>query len=131
MSEREGDRVLVIGGTRGAGLRIARLLCERRYRVRVLARDPARAAAELGPLFEVVAGDLTKPDTLSPAVRGADHIVFTAGVPSGRYASERLVKEPTIRASWIRSRRRARPASRAASCISTRSGSPRLRLRRP
>ena len=93
MSEAAADRVLVIGGTRGTGLLISRLLQARGYRVRVLARDPARAASELGPAFDILAGDLTKPDTLPQAVRGADHIVFTAGAPSGRYAPESLVRQ--------------------------------------
>jgi uncharacterized protein YbjT (DUF2867 family) len=86
------DPVLVIGGTRGTGLLIARLLLQRGYRVRVLARDPIGAAPQLGPMVDVVAGDLTKADTLPPALRGASHIVFTAGVHSGRYAPERLVR---------------------------------------
>ena len=92
MSKAGGNRVLVVGGTRGAGCLIARLLHERGYDVRVLARDPARAFTELGSAFEVVAGDLTKADTLPPALRDVDHIIFTAGAPSGRYASENLVK---------------------------------------
>jgi uncharacterized protein YbjT (DUF2867 family) len=92
MSEAGQKRVLVIGGTRGVGLQIARLLHQRRYRVRVLARDPAKASTQLGSAFEVVAGDLTKADTLRPAVQDVDHIIFTAGAPSGRYASEALVK---------------------------------------
>jgi len=92
MSETGKSRVLVVGGTRGAGLLIARLLRERGHQVRVLARDPAKAAAELGPPFEVVAGDLTKADTLAPAVADIDHVIFTAGAPSGRYAPENLVR---------------------------------------
>jgi uncharacterized protein YbjT (DUF2867 family) len=89
----DGKRpVLVIGGTRGAGLLIARLLHQRAYRVRVLARYPAAAAAELGPSFEVVGGDLTKAETLPAAVADVAHIIFTAGAPSGRYAPERVVK---------------------------------------
>lgn len=92
MSKAGGHRVLVVGGTRGAGCLIARLLHERGYDVRVLARDPARASAELGSAFEVVAGDLTKAETLPPVLRDVDHIIFTAGAPSGRYASENLVK---------------------------------------
>jgi hypothetical protein len=92
MSKAGGNRVLVVGGTRGTGCLIARLLHERGYDVRVLARDPARASAELGSAFEVVAGDLTKADTLPPVLRDVDHIIFTAGAPSGRYASENLVK---------------------------------------
>jgi uncharacterized protein YbjT (DUF2867 family) len=92
MSTAGASRVLVVGGTRGTGLLVARLLHERGHRVRMLARDPARASAELGSAFEVVAGDLTKPNTLPPALRDVDNIVFTAGAPSGRYASETLVK---------------------------------------
>ena len=92
MSETAKSRVLVIGGTKGAGLLIARLLHERGFHVRVLARDPASATAELGASFEVIAGDLTKADTLAPAVAQVDHIIFTAGAPSGRYAPESLVK---------------------------------------
>jgi uncharacterized protein YbjT (DUF2867 family) len=92
MSETGKSRVLVIGGTRGTGLLIARLLRERGHQVRVLARDPARAAAELGSPFEVVAGHLTKADTLAPAVADVDHVIYTAGAPSGRYAPENLVR---------------------------------------
>jgi uncharacterized protein YbjT (DUF2867 family) len=92
MSQMEENRVLVVGGTRGVGLLIARLLHQRGYRVRVLARDPAKASTELGSAFEVVAGDLTKADTLRPAVGDVSHIIFTAGAPSGRYAPEALVK---------------------------------------
>jgi uncharacterized protein YbjT (DUF2867 family) len=86
------DRVLVIGGSRGTGLLIARLLHQHGDRVRVLARDPTAAAARLGPGIEVVAGDLTKPESLPPAMTGVGHIVFTAGVHSGRIAPETLVK---------------------------------------
>lgn len=87
-----GDRVLVIGGTRGTGLLTAHLLLERGHRVRVLARDPAEAELRLNPIIELIAGDITKPDTLGPVVQGATTIVFTAGVHSGRIARESLVR---------------------------------------
>ena len=87
-----GDRVLVIGGTRGTGLLTAHLLLECGHRVRVLARDPAEAAPRLHPTIELIAGDITKPDTLGFAVQGANAIVFTAGVHSGRIARESLVR---------------------------------------
>jgi uncharacterized protein YbjT (DUF2867 family) len=86
------DPVLVIGGTRGTGLLIARLLRRHGYQVRVLARVPARAAPRLDSAVEVITGDITKPDTLVPAVQGASHIIFTAGVQSGRIAREYIVK---------------------------------------
>ena len=84
--------ILLVGGTRGTGLLIAQLLQGKGHQVRVMARDPARAAARPGSALEVVVGDITKTDTLSPAVRGASHIIFTAGVRSGRLARETLVK---------------------------------------
>jgi uncharacterized protein YbjT (DUF2867 family) len=85
-------RILVVGGTRGTGMLVARLLHARGFQVRVLARDPATAAAALGPHVEVVAGDLTAAETLPAAVTDVDHIILTAGVRSGRYAPEHLVK---------------------------------------
>jgi uncharacterized protein YbjT (DUF2867 family) len=86
------ERILVIGGTSGTGLLIARRLFRETYRVRILARDPDRARLpERG--VEIIRGDLTRPETLLPAVDGVDHIVFTAGVASARYAPERLVRQ--------------------------------------
>lgn len=61
--------------------------------VRVLARDPGRTAARLGTTVEVAPGDITKAHTLPPAIAGASHIVFTAGVRSGRPARSSRVKE--------------------------------------
>ena len=86
------ERVLVIGGTRRTGHMIARRLLDRAYCVRILARDPARASQQLHSTADVVAGDITKPESLPPAVQGANHIVFTAGVHSGRVAGENLVR---------------------------------------
>jgi uncharacterized protein YbjT (DUF2867 family) len=85
-------RVLVIGGTRGVGRLIAVVLHRQGVPARVLARDPTSAAAGLDPAIEVVGGDITLPDTLVPVVEGVAHIIFTAGVHSGRIAPERLVK---------------------------------------
>jgi uncharacterized protein YbjT (DUF2867 family) len=84
--------VLVVGGTRGTGLLIARLLAERGYSVRVLARDPARASTVLGPAVQIVHGDITNDATLPNAIEGAAHIVFTAGCRSGHPASEAQIK---------------------------------------
>lgn len=89
----EPQPILVIGGTRGTGLLIARFLRQRGQHVRVLARDPKRAASLFDSRVEIVAGDLTKPETLSPAIRGAHHIIFTAGCRSGY-----PVREPRIKA---------------------------------
>jgi len=89
---REARPVLVIGGTRGTGLLIARLLQRRGCTVRVLARNRWRALSLFDRSVEVVSGDITKSDTLVPAIEGVCHIVFTAGCRSGYPARESLVK---------------------------------------
>ena len=86
------EPILIIGGTRGTGLLIARLLERRMRPVRVLARDPARARATFGPGVEVIAGDVTKKETLPRATEGTRHIIFTAGCRSGHPASETQIK---------------------------------------
>jgi uncharacterized protein YbjT (DUF2867 family) len=92
MINSDGELVLVIGGTRGTGLLITQLLLEQGYSVRVLARNPGRAVSRLPAAAELMAGDITLPESLPPAVSGVNHIVFTAGVPSGRVARESLVR---------------------------------------
>lgn len=85
--------ILVIGGTRGVGREVVQRLAARgERRVRVLARDPARARRDLPAGVEIRPGDLTQPQSLGPAIEGTSHIVFIAGVPSGTYASENLVR---------------------------------------
>lgn len=90
--ERVTARVLVIGGTRGTGFLIAQRLVARGYRVRVLARDPASLRGRLDASVEIVQGDITDPKTLAPAMQSVDHIIFTAGVRSGKLAREAIVK---------------------------------------
>ena len=84
--------VLLIGGTRGTGLLIARRLISAGRAVRVLARDPDRAARDLGTVAQVVRGDVTDESTLDPALAGASAVIFTAGCRSGRPARERRVR---------------------------------------
>ena len=89
-----GDRrVLAIGATRGTGLLIAQLLTHASVAVRAIARDPARAAEALGPAVEVVAGDITHPESLPPAIENVSHIVFTADRRSNRPAREESVRD--------------------------------------
>ncbi len=77
----ENERVLVIGGTRGAGREMVRLLLRDGNLVRVLARDAGRARAKMGETVEVVEGDVTRPETLPEAMRDVDAIILTVGVP--------------------------------------------------
>ena len=68
------------------------VLRRRNIPVRVLARDPAAAADRIGPGADIVHGDVTKKETLLSALEGASHLIFTAGVRSGRFARQSVVK---------------------------------------
>ena len=92
----DSKRVLVIGATQGTGYEIVRLLLRDHYRVRVLARDEAKAQEkfgheQFGGAVEIVVGDITRPSTLPAAMSGVDHIISTAGVTK-RPAGEQLIK---------------------------------------
>jgi len=88
----EPQPILVVGGTHGTGLLIVRLLRQRSQRVRALARDLKRAASLFDSGVEIVGGDLTKPETLAPALEGVCHVIFTAGCRSGYPVREARVK---------------------------------------
>jgi uncharacterized protein YbjT (DUF2867 family) len=66
--------ILVAGGTGTLGSQVVRLLLERGEPVRVLTRDPARAAHLPGSV-EVVTGDLRNPAAVAAAVRGCATVV--------------------------------------------------------
>jgi uncharacterized protein YbjT (DUF2867 family) len=68
--------VIVGGGQSGAPL--ARILLADGYTVRVLVRDPARVK-NLPAGVTLVTGDVTKPATLGPALKGADYVLSTIG----------------------------------------------------
>lgn len=87
----ETQQILVVGGTRGTGLLIVKLLLREGYGVRVLTRNRSQAAARLGPAVELAPGDITSPETLPTAVRDVTHIIFTAGVPTGLVREERII----------------------------------------
>src|SRR2546428_12552415 len=77
------ERALVVGGTRGTGILIANLLLAGGYNVRELARRPPQATGRLEYSVDVVPGDVTKPETISSAVKEISHLIFTAGVAPG------------------------------------------------
>lgn len=60
--------VLVVGATGMLGRPVAQRLIEEGHAVRVLARNPTRARAELGERFDYVAGDVGDPDSLARAL---------------------------------------------------------------
>ena len=66
--------ILVIGGTRGTGLLIARLLHQSGQRVRVLARVREHALTLFDPAVEIVEGNLTRSRRLPAGLgRSAPH----------------------------------------------------------
>ena len=73
-------RILVAGGTGFLGRAFARGLVRRGARVVVLTRFPDRAAG-LGLPVDYVPGDVRRPDTLGPAMRGVDTAVLCVQFP--------------------------------------------------
>jgi uncharacterized protein YbjT (DUF2867 family) len=67
--------ILVAGGTGRLGTLLVRRLADRGLPVRVLTREPARAAHLAGPLVQVVTGDLRDAASLPPALAGVDVVV--------------------------------------------------------
>ena len=81
-------RVLVTGATGKVGNAIASALLERGEEVRVLVRDPERAASVLPSGVEAVRGDATEPDTLGPGVEGCELVFNAMGLPEQWFADE-------------------------------------------
>ena len=64
----EKETILVAGATGGVGKRVVRKLLEEGYQVRSLVRDSKKAREMLGDRVELVEGDITIPQTLTPQV---------------------------------------------------------------
>ncbi len=75
--------ILVAGATGTLGTRLVRRLCARSLAVRVLTRDPARAAHLAAYGAEVLVGDLRDAASIRRAAMGADTIVAAAHGFSG------------------------------------------------
>jgi uncharacterized protein YbjT (DUF2867 family) len=69
--------ILVAGGTGRVGGEVVRLLAGRGLAVRVLSRDPDRAAGKSRQSIELVAGDVRDPVSLEGAVAGVSTVVST------------------------------------------------------
>jgi uncharacterized protein YbjT (DUF2867 family) len=67
--------ILIAGGTGRLGTALVTLLAGRGQAVRVLTRDPARAAHLGAAPAEIVTGDVRDPASLAAAVRGAEVVV--------------------------------------------------------
>lgn len=77
--------ILVTGATGKTGRHLTGELVRRGEPVRAFVRDPAAAAAVLGPRVELVTGDLDWTDTLEAAMGGVDRL-YLLGPPSPRLA---------------------------------------------
>ncbi len=75
--------VLVTGATGLAGANICRLLVERGDAVRALARESADTAPLAALGVDVVTGDVTDPEAVLRAVRGADAAIHCAALLGG------------------------------------------------
>jgi uncharacterized protein YbjT (DUF2867 family) len=73
--------VLVIGATGRIGRGVVDQLVDADVPVRALTRRPEEAAATLPPNVEVVKGDLTVPESLDAALRGAGAVFLVWTVP--------------------------------------------------
>ena len=72
-----GGSILVTGATGLAGSAIVREFIRAGHPVRVLVRNPTRAAAlRAFPTVEVVEGDLLRPQTLRGALEGVDRALL-------------------------------------------------------
>lgn len=102
-------RVLVTGATGKVGNALAAALVERGDDVRVLVRDPERAAAVLPNGVEVVKGDVTDPASLPAAVEGRELVFNAMGLPEQWFPDEGIFD----RVNAIGSRDLARAAKAA------------------
>ncbi len=92
-------KVLVTGATGKIGNSVAWALGRAGHEVRVLVRDPGRAASLLPPGFELVRGDVTDPGTLGPAVDGCEVVFNAMGLPERWLADETLFERVNAQGS--------------------------------
>jgi uncharacterized protein YbjT (DUF2867 family) len=72
--------ILVVGATGTVGSEVVKQLTDRGGRVRVMTRDPAKAA-KFGKAVEIVEADLGKPETLGPAFAGVEKAFVLSNGP--------------------------------------------------
>jgi uncharacterized protein YbjT (DUF2867 family) len=92
-------KILVLGATGTVGSTVVRELLSRGQQVRVLTRDPAKAAA-FGAGVEVVKGDLLEPRALAPVFAGVDGVFVVNGLALSE-ATEGIIAVNEARAAGI------------------------------
>jgi uncharacterized protein YbjT (DUF2867 family) len=71
--------ILVTGGTGTAGGEIVSQLAATGTPLRAMVRDPTKALTLRLTGVEIVPGDLSKPETLAPALKGIDQVLLLSG----------------------------------------------------
>src|SRR4051794_29457647 len=90
-------RTLVTGATGKVGNATARALVARGDEVRVLVRDPARAAALLPDGVEPVRGDVRDSDSIARAVKGCELVFNAMGLPEQWFADDAIFERVNAR----------------------------------
>jgi uncharacterized protein YbjT (DUF2867 family) len=81
-------RILVLGGTGLLGEPVARQLQGDGFQVRILSRDPDRARQLFDTSFEVVAGDVTDPDSIRHGLHDCWGVHISIAGPHERISAE-------------------------------------------
>jgi NADPH:quinone reductase-like Zn-dependent oxidoreductase len=89
-------KVLAVGATGSIGHLVVEEARRRGHDVRALVRD-SRKARGLAAGVKIVIGDLTRPETLTPAIEGVEAIVFTHGWDGGGKAGAERVDYGGVR----------------------------------
>src|SRR3954451_25010056 len=90
-------RALVTGVTGKVGNAVARALAARGDEVRVLVRDPQRAARWVPEGATPLRGDVTEPTSLAPAVEGCELVFNAMGLPEQWLADEAMFERVNAR----------------------------------
>jgi nucleoside-diphosphate-sugar epimerase len=90
-------RALVTGATGKVGNAVARALAARGDEVRVLLRDPQRAAPLIPDGVESVQGDVTDPASLARAVAGCELVFNAMGLPEQWMADDTMFERVNAR----------------------------------
>ncbi|URE48806.1 Complex I intermediate-associated protein 30 (CIA30) [Musa troglodytarum] len=78
------DMVLVAGATGGVGRRVVNILRNKGFPVRALVRNKEKARSMLGPDVDLIVGDITKMETISPEhFKGVKKVINAASVIIG------------------------------------------------
>lgn len=93
--------ILITGASGAIGSALVRRLVADDQPVRALVHNPAKAAAQLADVrerIEIVAGDVTRPDTLRPALDGARAVVHLVAIAmeKGRATYEAVNTQGTV-----------------------------------